>query len=109
MVGFFQDVVGKKRLLVQFVDRQKKNMGSSLLVFLSLKEEVEMDESLSNSPEKEQGKFLIIDENNEVVEPCMFLIGLYLSLFYCLCYIKDMSTDLSEEQVLEERDHDLNE
>ena len=39
----------------------------------------------------------------------MFVIGMYLYLFYCLCYVKDMSTDFSDEQVSEERDPDLNE
>ena len=47
-----QAVVGKKILLVQFGDGQKKYMISSSLVFLRSKEEVEMDEPLSNSPEK---------------------------------------------------------
>ena len=55
MAGCVQDVVGKKRLLVQFRDGQKKEMSSSSLVFLSSKEEVEMDEPLSNSPEKITG------------------------------------------------------
>ena len=32
-----------------------------------------------------------------------------LYVFYCLCYVKNVSTDLSEEHVLEERDLDLNE
>ena len=30
-------------------------------------------------------------------------------VFYCLCYVKDISTDTLEEQVSEERDMDLNE
>ena len=32
-----------------------------------------------------------------------------LSVFYCLCYAKDVSTYMSEDQVAEERDPDLNE
>ena len=55
-----------------------------------------MDEPLSNSPKKEQGKLLIIDGNPEIGEPCMFVRGMYLSVFYFLCYVKDMSTDLLE-------------
>ena len=39
----------------------------------------------------------------------MFVKGIYLSVFYCLCYDTDISTDISEEQVVEERDPDLNE
>ena len=66
-----------------------------------------MDEPLSNSPKKEQGELLIIDGNPEVGEPWMFVRGMYLYVFYCLCYVKDISTDLSEEKVLEERYPDL--
>ena len=86
------DVAGKKRLLFQFGYGQKKYMSYSSLVFLSLKKEVEMDDPLSNLPEKEQGELLIIDGNPEVREPCMFGRGIYLSVFYCLCCVKDMST-----------------
>ena len=39
----------------------------------------------------------------------MFLKGVYLSVFYCLCCDTDIYTDLSEYQVVEERDPDLNE
>ena len=34
---------------------------------------------------------------------------MYFSVIYCLCYVKEISTDLLEEQVLEERDPDVNE
>ena len=34
---------------------------------------------------------------------------MYLSMFYCLCYVTDRSTDMLEEQVAEEKDPDLNE
>ena len=39
----------------------------------------------------------------------MFVKVMYLSVFYCLCYDTDISTDISEEQVAEEIDPDLNE
>ena len=65
VVGCVKDVVVKKRFLVQFEDGQKKEMISSSLVFLSSKEEVDMDEPLSSSPKKEQGELLIIDGNPE--------------------------------------------
>ena len=39
----------------------------------------------------------------------MFGKGVYLSVFYCFCYIKDESTDMSGDQVSEERYQDLNE
>ena len=34
---------------------------------------------------------------------------MYLSLFYFLCYDKNVSIDMPEDQVAEERDPDLNE
>ena len=49
-----------------------------------------MDETLSNSLEKEQGEFLIIDEDPEVGAPCMFERGVYFSVFYCLSYVKQI-------------------
>ena len=39
----------------------------------------------------------------------MFGRVIYLSVFYCLCYVKDVYIDISEDQVAEERDPDLNE
>ena len=41
-------------------------------------------------------------------EPCIFFKGVHLSVFYCLCYDTHINTDYSEEQVVEERDPDLN-
>ena len=38
----------------------------------------------------------------------MFGKGIYLSVFYCLRYVMNISTDMSEEQVAEERDPNLN-
>ena len=52
VVGCVQAVLGKKKLLVKFEYWQKKDMSSCSLVFLCLKEEVDMDRPLSNSPEK---------------------------------------------------------
>ena len=39
----------------------------------------------------------------------MFVNGMYLSVFYCLGYEMDISTDILEDQVSEEIDPDLNE
>ena len=52
VVGCVQSVVGRKNFLVQFEDVQKKEIIFSSLVFLSLKEEVDMDEPISHLPEK---------------------------------------------------------
>ena len=102
-------VVGKKNFFVQFEDGQKIEISSSSLVFLSSKEEVEVDEPISHLSQIEEGKLLTINRYPEVGEPCVFGKGVYLSMFYCLCYAKDRSTDMSEDQVAEERDPELNE
>ena len=54
LVGCVQNVVGKKRFLVQFGDGQKKDMSFVSLVFLSTKEEVNMDNPLTKSPKKKK-------------------------------------------------------
>ena len=109
VVGCVHRVVGKNEFLVLFKDGQKKEIGSCFLVYLIEKEEVEMDESITLSPEIEEGVPLTINGDTTDGEPCMFVKGMYLSVFYCLCYDTDISTDISEEQVVEERDPDLNE
>ena len=45
----------------------------------------------------------------EVGEPRIFGKGMYLSVFYYFCYVTDISTDMSEDQVPEEIDPNLNE
>ena len=68
-----------------------------------------MEELISHLPKKEQDNFLTINGDPGVGEPCMFVKVIYLYVFYCLCYDIDISTDMSEYQVAEERDPDLNE
>ena len=68
-----------------------------------------MDDPISHYPEKEQGELLTIVRDPEFVEPCMFVKGMYLPVFYFLCYEMNIYIDISEDQVLEERDLDLNE
>ena len=36
----------------------------------------------------------------------MFERGMYFSVFYCLCYVKDIPTDMLEEYVSDNRDLD---
>ena len=33
--------------------------------------------------------------------------GINLSIFYCFCFVKDIPPNISEEQVMEEKDPDL--
>ena len=37
----------------------------------------------------------------------MFEKGMYLSIFYCLCFVEVISVHTAEEQVMEERDPDI--
>ena len=50
VVGCVQRVVRKNNFLFLFEDGQKKDIGSCSLVYLSEKEEVEMEESITLSP-----------------------------------------------------------
>ena len=52
VVGCVQDVVGKNKFLVQFKYGMKKDMSSCSLVYVCSKEEVDMDEPISNYPKK---------------------------------------------------------
>ena len=45
-------MVGKKKFLILFEYGQKKEMGSSSLLYLSEKEDVETEEPISHLPEK---------------------------------------------------------
>ena len=51
---------------------------------------------------------MTIDGDSVVEEVQMFERGMHVYLFYCLCYVKEISTDMLEEQVSEERDLELN-
>ena len=66
VVKCVQDVVRKKKFLVQFQYGKKKEISYNLLLILSLKEEFEMDEPLSYSTKKEQGEILAIVGDPEV-------------------------------------------
>ena len=51
-MGCIQSVVGKKNFLIQFEDGQKKDISSYSLVFLSSKEDVDMDDPIAHTPKK---------------------------------------------------------
>ena len=51
-MGCVHSVVGKNNFIVQFKYGKNREISSSSLVFLSSKEEVDMDEEISHSPEK---------------------------------------------------------
>ena len=68
-----------------------------------------MEESITLFPEIEEGVPLTINVDPPDGKPCMFFKGMYFSVIYCLCDDTDITTDHSEEQVVEERYPDLNE
>ena len=37
----------------------------------------------------------------------MFEKGLYLYIFYCLCFVEDISENMEEKKLMEETDSDL--
>ena len=53
-----------------------------------------MEELITLFPEKEEGVPLTVNGDPENGEPCMFVKGMHLSVFYCLCYDTDMYTDI---------------
>ena len=101
--------MGKNKFLILIEDGKKTEIGSCSLVYLNEKEEVDMEESITLFPEIEEGVPLTINGDPLDGETCMFVKGMYLSVFYCLCYDTDLTTDYLEEQVVEERDPDLDE
>ena len=62
LMGCVHAVVGKKELVVQTEQFQRKEMISCLIVYVCSKEEIypEMDDAISNLPEKQQGDLLTI-------------------------------------------------
>ena len=84
VVGCVQRVVGKNNFLVVFKDEHKKEIGYYSLVYLSEKDEFDMEESIILSPEIEEVVPLAINGDPPDGEPCMFVKGMYLSVFSCL-------------------------
>ena len=47
-----------------------------------------MDKQISYLPKINQSELLTIYGYSDVEEPCIFELGMYFSVFYCLCYVK---------------------
>ena len=60
-----------------------------------------MDEAISRHSEKEQCELSTFVWDPEVGEPCIFGKCMDLSVFYCLCCVKDISTDMSDDELAE--------
>ena len=61
VVGCAQSAVDNNKFLVLFEDGQKKDISSCLLFYLSEKEEVDMEESITLFPDIEEGEPLTIN------------------------------------------------
>ena len=70
-------------------------MSSGSLLYVYLKEEACLDlyDPISEILQKEQGGLLTIDGGPVIEEGSMFEIGVYLPIFYCLCFVNEISTD----------------
>ena len=69
VVGCVQSVVGKNKFLFLSEDGQEKEIVSCLLVYLNEKEEVDMEDSITISPEIEEGVPLTINGDHPDGEP----------------------------------------
>ena len=92
-----------------FEDGQNKEMSPSSLKYVCEKEEVgkEVDETLSYLPKRGQGELLTIHGDNFCEVDNTFVKGVYFSIFYWLCFVEDISPNIAEEQVMEEKTPDL--
>ena len=59
------------------------------------------------SPKKQEGAFLTIYGDTVDEGDHMFEQDMYLSIFHCLCYIRQILIDMLEEQKREEGEIDL--
>ena len=91
-MGCVQAVVGNNSLVFQFEDGQKREMSDYSLSYACDKEEVgrEVDKTISDLPKRRQGDFLTIDLDPVCEGYGTFGKGINLSIFYCLCFIKEI-------------------
>ena len=109
LVGFVQAVAGKKKFRIQFGDRQSKEISNGSLELISAGGGVGKgrEDSISDLPPKGEGELLIINGYPVFEEGAIYGNGMYLSLFYCLCFVKERNMDMLEEQLRAERYTDL--
>ena len=85
-------MVGKKKFVVQFEDGQKREMSASSLSYVCEKEEVgeEVDKTIYDLPNRGQGDLLNINGDPVCEVDGTFEKGIYLSIFYCLCFVEEI-------------------
>ena len=111
VVGCFQDVIVKKKFLVQFEYGQNIDMSSCSLQYICLKQWVfqKVDDPISGLPQKKQGELLTVYGDHVGEEGSMFERGIYYLYFIVCVFFHQSSVDMLEQQVLEESDPDLEE
>ena len=104
-----QDVVGKNNLPVKFEYRHNRYISASLISYIYSKYDVcqDVDDTIYDLPKILQGDILTIDGYPVYEEYYMFEKVFYLSIFYCLCFINDISENKVEEKLMEDIDSDL--
>ena len=93
-----QAVVGNNKILFKFLGGHKKDISASLLSCLYSKDEVfkKAYYTIYDLTKILQRRILSIDGNPVCEGDYMFEKGIYLSIFYCLCFIEDISVDMVE-------------
>ena len=102
-------MVRNKNFLVKFEDGKKREMSDYLLLYVCDKEEVgeEVYKTIYDLPKRGQRKILIIYRDPVYEGYETFGKGMYLSIFYCLCFVDEVSIHIAEKQETEERYPDL--
>ena len=77
-------------------------MSSCFLPYIYEKEDngQETDEAISDLPKIGQGEFLTIDRYPVCKEDNLFEKGIYMSIFYFLCFVEDISSNMAEKQMM---------
>ena len=109
-MGCVQDVVGNKKFVFQFEYGQERDTSASLISYVCEKQEVvkKLDETIYDPPKMGYGEQLTIDGDTVCEGERKFGKGIYLSIFYFLCFVEEISVDIAQKQVMEETDPDLN-
>ena len=79
------------------------------MILVCEKEEVgkKGDENISGFPKRGNGELFTINWDTVCEGDGMFKKVINLSIFYCLCFVEEISANISEKPVMEETDPDL--
>ena len=85
-------MLGKEKLLFQFKYVHKRDMITSLVPYVCSREDAgqEVDDTIYGLPQIGQGQLSTINGDPVVEVDVIFERGVYFSIFYCLCFLKDI-------------------